>query len=287
MTSEAAPARTSSPHRLRTAAERARAFRSAKRHSWLVFVLRKTLPLIAVLVLAAYFVSTRMNIQVGGITASIDGMEIADGALRMLNPTLKGSDKDRGDYVIKADYADQDVKSPNLVKLQAIKADVTNPDGGWSRMRAVRGKFDSKKERLIMKDRIVFSTNTGLTGELTYATLDMKKQILRSHNPVLLTLPNGTVRANALTLRSNENVIVFRGKVAVHLEPKKGIANKNTEGSKNKLSKKNVDGTAPPAPPQTPKGALPWLPKPQAPPAAGSPQTSAPQAAVPQTSERP
>jgi len=221
MASEANPADARSPHRVRTAEERERAFRSAKRHSRAVFVLRKILPVVSVLVLAAYFVSTRMNVQVGGIAASIDGMEIADGALRMLNPTLKGSDKENGDYVIKADYADQEVQSPNLIKLHAIKADVNNPNGGWSRMRAVRGKFDSKKERLIMKDRITLATSTGVTGELSYATLDMKKQILRSHNPVLLTLPNGTVRANALTLLSGENTIVFRGKVEVHLEPNK------------------------------------------------------------------
>jgi len=113
-------------HRVRTPEERARAFRSAKRHSWLVRILRKVLPVLAVLVLAAYFVSTRMNVQVGGIAASIDGMEIANGALRMLNPTLKGKDEENGDYVIKADYADQDVANPNLIDLNTIKADVNN-----------------------------------------------------------------------------------------------------------------------------------------------------------------
>lgn len=210
-------------HRVRTPEERARAFRSAKRHSWLVRILRKVLPVVAVLVLAAYFVSTRMNVHVGGIAASIDGMEIANGALRMLNPTLKGKDEENGDYVIKADYADQDVANPNLIDLNTIKADVNNSSAGtWSKMRAVRGKFDSKAERLILKDHITFETSTGVTGELSYATLDMKKQILRSHNPVKLDLPNGTVRSNAMTLRSGENTIVFRGGVKVHLDPQKG-----------------------------------------------------------------
>jgi len=196
--------------------------RSAKRHSFVVRILRSSLPVFAVLVLGAYFFSTRMNVHVGGITASIDGLEITDGALRMLNPTMRGTDKKNGDYVIKADYADQDVENPNLVKLNAIKADVSNKsNGSWSRMRAVRGKFDSTKERLILKDRITLATSTGVEGELSYATLDMKNQILRSHNPVKLDMPAGTVRANAMTLYSGENTIVFRGKVAVHLEPQK------------------------------------------------------------------
>jgi len=212
-------------HRVRTATERARAMRSAKRHSVAVRLLRRVLPALALLVLGAYFFSTRMNVHVGGIAASIDGMEIADGALRMLNPTMRGTDEKNGDYVIKADYADQDVANPNQVKLNTIKADVTNKStGGWSRMRAVRGKFDSKKERLILKDRITLATSTGVTGELLYATLDMKNSILRSHNPVKLDTPNGTIRANAMTLYSGENKIVFRGQVAVHLKPQKGKA---------------------------------------------------------------
>jgi len=204
-------------HHARLAAERARAFRSAERHSRTVQILRRALPAVAVVVLAAYFVSTRMNVTVGDFTASIDGMEIADGALRMLNPTFKGADKKNGDYVVKAEYADQDVQSPNLIKLHAITADVSNPSGGWSKMKAARGKFDSKSERLVMKDRITVATSTGVTGELSYATLDMATQTLRSHNPVHFDLPNGTVRANALTFRSKESILVFRGKVAVQL----------------------------------------------------------------------
>ena len=45
----------------------------------------------------------------------------------------------------------------------------------------------------------------------------MATQTLRSHNPVQFDLPNGTVRANALTFRSKESILVFRGKVAVQL----------------------------------------------------------------------
>lgn len=204
-------------HHARLAAERERAFLRAERHSRYVQVLRWVLPAVAVLVLAAYFVSTRMNVTVGDLTASIDGMEIADGNLRMLNPTLKGSDKKNGDYIVRAEYADQDVRNPNIIKLHAITADISNPSGGWSKVRAVRGKFDSKSERLLMKDRITVATSTGVTGELSYATLDMATQTLRSHNPVRFDLPNGTVRANALTLRSKENILTFRGNVAVQL----------------------------------------------------------------------
>jgi lipopolysaccharide export system protein LptC len=251
-------------HTVRSAAERERAFLSAERHSRIVHILRRALPVVAILVLAAYFVSTRMSVTVGDLTASIDGMEIADGNLRMLNPTLKGADKKNGDYVIKAEYADQEVKNPNLIKLHAITADVSNPSGSWSKMKAVRGKFDSKTERLLMKDRITIETSAGVTGELSYATLDMATQTLRSHNPVSFKLTNGTVRANALTLRSRENTLVFRGKVAVHLT-----------GKKKPAASTGPQAAAPSGP------AAPSQPVQQAPVAASTPQ-AAPQPMEPQ-----
>jgi len=204
-------------YRIRTAEERVRAFTKAERHSRFVRILRKALPVIAVVVIASYFISTQLSVSVGDMTASIDGIEVADGNLRMTNPKLKGADKKNGQYVIGADYADQDIKSPNLIKLHAIKADVTAPDGGWSRMEADRGAYDSKTERLVMQDNITIATSSGVTGELINASLDSRNKILRSHRPVSFVLPNGTVKANALTLRSAEHTLTFRGKVRVHI----------------------------------------------------------------------
>lgn len=206
-------------YRIRTAEERRRAFVGASRHTKLVTFLRKALPTFAVLVLATYFISTRLatSVSIGDMSASIEGIEVKDGNLRMVNPKLEGADKKNGKYVIGADYADQDIKNPNLIKLHAIKADLASADGGWSRMTATRGRFDNKTGRLVMQDKIDIATSTGVSGALTHATLDTKNQIIRSHRPVSFVLPNGTVRANALTLYSAKHTLTFRGKVAVHI----------------------------------------------------------------------
>ena len=140
------------------AEERVRAFTKAERHSRIVAILRKVLPVFAVLVLAAYSSKLSVSVGVGDLTASIDGIEVADGNLRMTNPKLKGADKKNGQYIIGADYADQDVKNPSVIKLHAIKADIAAPDGGWSRMQANRGVYNSKTERLVMQDRITIAT---------------------------------------------------------------------------------------------------------------------------------
>ena len=206
-------------YRVRTAEERRRAFASATRHTKLVNFLRKALPVFALLVLASYFISTRLatTISIGDMNASIEGLEVKDGNLRMVNPKLEGADKKNGKYVIGADYADQDIRNPNLIKLHTIKADLAAADGGWSRMRAVRGRFDNKTGRLVMQEKIDIATSTGVSGTLTHATLDTKNQVIRSHRPVSFVLPNGTIRANALTFYSSKHTLTFRGKVAVHI----------------------------------------------------------------------
>jgi lipopolysaccharide export system protein LptC len=205
-------------YRVRTLEESERAFRAAGRHSRLVAILRKALPALALMVFAAYFISSRLSVTVGGVTASVSGVEVKDGVLRMVKPTLKGVDKKQGAYVVNADYADQDMKNPKLVRLHAIKAELSTQAKGWSRLEAVRGMFDSGTERLVMQDDIRVSTSSGLAGKLTYATLDTQSQIIRSHMPVAFDLPNGSVRANALTLNSETKTLTFRGKVHVHIK---------------------------------------------------------------------
>jgi lipopolysaccharide export system protein LptC len=210
-------------YRVRSAEEHEQAFQRARQHSRIVAILRKSLPVIAVLVMATYFISTRLNVTVGGVTASVSGVEVNDGNLRMVNPTLKGMNKKNGSYVVSADYADQDMKNPKMIKLHAIKAELTTDQKGWSRMQAVRGLYNSDTGRLIMQDDIRVSTSSGVTGKLAQASLETKGQIIRSHQPVGFDLPNGTVRANALTMHSAEKTLLFRGKVRVHIiKPRTG-----------------------------------------------------------------
>ena len=148
-------------YRIRTEDERARAFRSAARHSRYVAFLRKGLPVLAVLVLASYFITSKLSVSVGDLTASIDGIEVSDGNLRMTNPKLEGADKKNGKYRLGAEYADQDMKAPNRIKLHAMTAELTTADGAWSRMNADRGLFDNRTEKLVMLDKITVSHELG------------------------------------------------------------------------------------------------------------------------------
>ena len=255
-------------YRVRTKAENERAFRVALRHSKLVVILRKVLPALAVLVTASYFISSSMSVTVGDVSASISGIQVTNGALRMTNPKLQGSDKKNGAYVIAAEYADQDLKNPNIIRLHDIKADLSNPSGDWSRMQAVRGVFDSKAGRLVMQDKITVATSSGVTGELSHASLETENQTLRSHQRVHFELTNGTVKANALTFNSGTHTLTFRGKVLVHIVKPEKAADANSADAKPKKVKvgapQPADGAAADHAPET-SGAAPDNPVPDLP----------------------
>lgn len=209
----------------RSAAEQDAAFAEAARHSRRVTLLRKGLPIAAAAVLGLYFISAAvLRMSFGPISASVDAVTVSDGKLRMVNPKLEGFDRARGGYVIRADYADQDVTDPSQIELTALRAEMRQNDDDWSLMLAARGEFDTKKEQLEMLDGIDISTSSGLVGRMERATLDMKTQTLESKRPVRFEMINGTVDAKGLRYEANEKLIVFQGGVNVNLKKRPGEA---------------------------------------------------------------
>lgn len=221
-----------SSFKLRSEAERAEAFAHAGRHSRIVRTLRRVLPIVAIVVVAAYFISSSMSVEVGGVTASISGVHVRNGILRMTNPKLRGVDKKNGAYVISAAYADQDVKTPKIIQLHTIKAILNSASGGWSKVDAVRGTYNAETQELVLRDSIKLATSSGVTGTLTYATVDMKNQLLHSPVPVFFRMQNGTVRSDELTMRAALHELEFKGHVKVHLEHLKKLGTGQHEGEK-------------------------------------------------------
>lgn len=209
---------------VRSDSDRALAFRQAARHSRFVRVMRKGLPAVALAMLALYFVSSRLSFSFGGLEASVGSIELNRDSLRMVNPKLEGADKKKGSYVITADFAEQNVKTPSLIELNAIKAELNSPTKGWSRLSAEKGKYDTKSEQLVIENDIRIATSSGMSGLLQHAAIDMKAQTLKSDAPVAFDLVNGTVRAAGMELQSSERILTFRGNVRVHIKklPDKG-----------------------------------------------------------------
>lgn len=202
---------------VRSAADRAKAFRLAQRHSRLVRILKVMLPLFAVGVLGLYFVSSKVTVSLGDLEASISGVKISRERLRMINPRLENVNKDDGVYVMTANWAEQETSNPTTLFLDTVRAELTEKEGGWSRMAAPKGTFYTKKDELYLYGGITTTTSSGMVAKLKTATVYTKTNRIRSEEPVDVQFLNGNVKALTMEAMTEKQLVFFRGNVRVHI----------------------------------------------------------------------
>ena len=202
---------------VRSAADRAKAFRQARRHSRLVRILKVMLPLLALGVLGFYFVSAKVTVSLGDLEASISGVKISRERLRMINPRLENVNDDDGVYVLSANWAEQETSNPTTLFLDTVRAELTERDGAWSRMAAPKGTFYTKKDELYLYGGITTTTSSGMVAKLNTATVYTKTNRIRSEEPVDVQFLNGTVKALTMEAMTRKQLVFFRGDVRVHI----------------------------------------------------------------------
>jgi lipopolysaccharide export system protein LptC len=204
-----------------SAEERARAFRVARRHSVAVRVLKVIFPLAAFGMIALYFIPTRLSVEVGDATASLEGVSVHSGNLTMVNPKLSGMHPDYGRYEIRADTAMQDVDAPQKVALDAITGSLVSPQGDTTRLKALSGLFDTQAKKLTFKEGVSIEGRAGLSVKLRSARVRLGDQLIVSDEPVSMQFRGSRITANGLRLDTGKARVVFSGDVKVRLEPRK------------------------------------------------------------------
>lgn len=200
------------------AADRAKAFSRAKRHSALVKLLRLVLPLAAVAVAGVYFIPSKLTVSVDGGEASVESIDISNGGLKMINPRIKGVHERHGVYDIRADHATQHANNPELITLVKITGELVSKSGEKTTLTAPSGIFHSKQEELIFDNGVVIGGDAGISGKMKTATAYFQTNKLTSKDPVEFAFHNSTIKARSVTLYSSEGRVLFEGAVDVHLE---------------------------------------------------------------------
>lgn len=224
MPQDSKPAANASPGRSRAVfdpvADRGSAFREARRHTVLVRSLRYVLPLAALAVFASYGLFMQRTIRVGWGDKSIavDKFSISREALVAHNPRYSGFDKSGSEFVIRADKAEQDLKQKNVVRLTAIEGQLVDLSKSRTELKATRGVFDTSSTVLEMYDRIDIVSQNGMNAELTRATVLAKEGRIVSPEPVMVRMPSGTVRGQAMTIEQKRKLVQFTGGVVANLK---------------------------------------------------------------------
>lgn len=191
-------------------------WRAARRHTRRVHLLRLGLPVMALVIVGAMFLSFQaLPSRVGEL--SLGDVGVSDNTVTMQNPNLTGHGSEGQHYEVTAERAKQELDAPDIVRLEMLSGLLRQPDGGWMRVEADHGVYDSERETLKLEDNIELRTHDGRRGYFEVADVDLREQTVKSDRPVTLEMPGGRVRADAMDVRDGGDTVDFRGQVVVDL----------------------------------------------------------------------
>lgn len=196
-----------------------RRYRAAVRHSRRVRLLRRAIPVGAVVAVGAIlffaffepFKSLPENVSVGSIT--LNGTKVT-----MELPKLTGFKKDLRPYEVNARWAAQDVKKPNIIELKEISARIALQDRSYATVEALNGVYDSSTDKLELKDDVRVRTDSGYDVRMASARIEFKAGNVTSKDPVAVKFTGGTIDAKGLNMVDNGQRIVFNGRVHTMLK---------------------------------------------------------------------
>ena len=188
-----------------------RAFRAARRHSLLVRVLRMAIPIgIVVGALAAVVVTTVLDPlrALAKLPINIGGLVVSGTKITMHQPRLAGFTQEKRPYVVTARSASQDTANPDSLDLDGLHATTEMKDAGAIEMSALRGTFETKADRLTLRQNIIVSSKQ-YQALLTEAVVNVRTNHIVSEQPVEVTMPQGKINANRLEIMNSGEIIRF------------------------------------------------------------------------------
>ena len=193
-----------------SAGDRVRAFRQARRHSYLVRAMKLLLPCIAVVAMAGYgAVILSVNaLKKKGITSG--PVTINPQNLTMETPKYDGFSKDGSHYEIRAREAITDLKQTGPVRLNVIDGDITQPTGVMTYLKANWGTYDQKKDVLELYEKVDIDGSTGMKARLTRATVHTKESRIISDEPIYAETDTGNIRARSMAINSKARQATFK-----------------------------------------------------------------------------
>jgi lipopolysaccharide export system protein LptC len=209
--------------------DRERVFRTAARHSRMVRLFRRAIPIALLVVLVgvvanAYFkplrILAKLPIDAGHVV-------VTGSKINMEAPRIGGFTRDGRPYDLTARTAAQDLTNPGVLEMADVLAHMTLQDRSSMEVRAKTGVYDTKADVMLLKTNVVIKTSTGYTVHLDQAKIDNKAGRILSDHPVAVTMTNGTIDSRGLEVLENGDLIRFTNGVETHMVPQSGTGTAN------------------------------------------------------------
>jgi lipopolysaccharide export system protein LptC len=201
------------------AGDREKAFREARRHSFIVRSLRRLLPVAAILCVAVYALPANTKVDGDNPKPIPPRGPISDKDLIMQHPRVKGTHPVQGEYDIRAEFGKRSMTDREHIQFEKIDGDLHSPAGEKTVLTAPSGIYKSKAEVMNFDRGLNIVRSSGLSVTLKAAVANFReKHVISTEAPVEVRLHDSHIRAESMELFVNESRVVFSGNVSVHLE---------------------------------------------------------------------
>ncbi len=212
--------------RIISSQEQKRAFRLAHRHSRRVTILKWSLPVITLAIVAGFIGWVSRNTPTEApLQVQLEEGGFKQDELVMQNPNLNGFTDGRA-YEVTANEATQKVETPNVINLKAVRARITDEKQQWVTINADAGVFNQKEETLGLDGSVKVDSSLGYKLDTDEVAVDMPKGYMKTISPVTITSRDIRLSSNQLEAINNGEQFRFSGNVRLYIDA--ALLNKST-----------------------------------------------------------
>lgn len=194
-----------------------RAYDAAMAHSRRVKRLKILLPVLALLISLAFIAVSIIRTYLPE-NLVIGGVKIEDGKLVMEKPAVSGRNADGISYSMLAERALQDIKRPDLITLQKIRASVPMSADVLASITAVEALYNRAVDNLEMTAPFTINLSSGIEAKFQSAKLDVKAGKMQTDDPVSISTKSASIIAQSMKMTDKGRTILFSGRVRVSIE---------------------------------------------------------------------
>jgi len=192
-------------------------FERERRRSRKVRWLKRALPVLAVLMIAALAGKSLIG-SFGGVSIDMAGSTIQDGKLIMANPRMAGYSADNRPYEMKAARAVQEIANDDVVDLLDIGARIPIGKNDWATIETARGRLIKSTNSMTIDSPAIVKTTDGMEARLKSAVIDIAEGSLTTDDAVEIDLDGSQITADSMAVSSGGEVLVFEKRVKVLVE---------------------------------------------------------------------
>ena len=185
---------------------------TATRRIWLQRV-KYSLPVIAILVLLYFLATPLLKLDILPTTQTdLQGIEIDNHNLQIMDAKFFSVDEDKQPFTLTAVKAIQSQQNQTQYELINPKADLLAMDGSWSAANAQKGIYLSQTRMIELHHRVEFYHNLGYAIFSDYMEMNLKQDVIASHQAVTGQSSRGHFQAEGIRLEHKGNKVTLLGK---------------------------------------------------------------------------